>query len=181
MPSEIACATRMRRDFGHAGCLVRCPQRKTIEMSNPLQNGPKDDLANNRWIGVPMAASKLPARKKLIFHNPNGTAKIAVCPIGPNRTAFSSQALIVAVINGAGCVTILPHGQLEISGSAASGPQQQMGSAWVGIASAPGSALRSTSGNEARRLLIGIDIGSDDDEVLVAIFLQPACRTEARG
>jgi hypothetical protein len=41
--------------------------------------------------------------------------------------------------------------------------------------------LRSTSGNEARRLLIGIDIGSDDDEVLVAIFLQPACRTEARG
>jgi hypothetical protein len=82
-----------------------------------------------------------PARKKLIFHNPNGTAKIAVCPIGPNRTAFSSQALIVAVINGAGCVTILPYGQLEISGSAASGPQQQMGSAWVGIASAPGSAF----------------------------------------
>jgi hypothetical protein len=82
-----------------------------------------------------------PARKKLIFHNPNDSAKIAVCPIGPNRTAQSSQALIVAVINGAGCVTILPYGQLEISGSTASGPQQQMGSAWVGIASAPGSAF----------------------------------------
>jgi hypothetical protein len=82
-----------------------------------------------------------PARKKVVFHNPNDTAKIAVCPVGPNRTAFSSQALIVAVINGAGCVTILPYGQVEISGSTASGPQQQMGSAWVGIASAPGSAF----------------------------------------
>jgi hypothetical protein len=81
------------------------------------------------------------ARKKLIFHNPNDSAKIAVCPIGPNRTAQSSQALIVAVINGAGCLTILPYDRVEISGSTASGPQQQMGSAWVGIASAPSSAL----------------------------------------
>jgi hypothetical protein len=80
-------------------------------------------------------------RKKLIFHNPNDTAKIAVCPVGPNRTAQSSQALIVAVINGAGCSTLLPYQSVEISGSTASGPQQQMGSAWVGIASAPGSAF----------------------------------------
>jgi hypothetical protein len=82
-----------------------------------------------------------PARKKLIFHNPNDTAKIAVCPVGPNRTAQSSQALIVAVINGAGCSTLLPYQTIEVSGSTASGPQQAMGSAWVGIASAPGSAL----------------------------------------
>lgn len=82
-----------------------------------------------------------PARKKLIFHNPNDTAKIAVCPIGPNRTAQSSQALIVAVINGAGCLTLLPYQSQEISGSTASGPQQAMGSAWVGIASAGGSAI----------------------------------------
>jgi len=81
------------------------------------------------------------ARKKLIFHNPNDTAKIAVCPVGPNRTAQSSQTLIVAVINGAGCLTLLSYQSVEISGSTASGPQQQMGSAWVGIASAPGSAL----------------------------------------
>jgi hypothetical protein len=77
----------------------------------------------------------------LSFHNPNDIAKIAVCPIGPNRTAQSSQALIVAVINGAGCLTLLPYQSIEISGSTASGPQQQMGSEWVGIASAPGSAF----------------------------------------
>jgi len=64
-----------------------------------------------------------------------------VCPIGPNRAAQSSQTLIVAVINGTGCLTLLPYQSQEISGSTASGPQQAMGTAWVGIASAPGSAL----------------------------------------
>jgi hypothetical protein len=48
-----------------------------------------------------LAANTL--RRKLLFHNPNDQAKIAVCPIGPNRTAQSSQALVVAAINGAGC------------------------------------------------------------------------------
>ena len=81
------------------------------------------------------------ARKKVIFHNPNDTAKIAVCPVGPTRAVGGSQSLIVAVINGAGCATLLPYDRIEISGSTASGPQQSMGSAWVGIASAPGSAL----------------------------------------
>jgi hypothetical protein len=78
-----------------------------------------------------------PLRKKLIFHNPNDQAKIAVCPIGPNRAPQSGQALIVAVINGAGCTTLLPYDRYEVSGSTPSGPQQAMGSAWVGIASAP--------------------------------------------
>lgn len=78
------------------------------------------------------------ARKKLIFHNPNDTAKVAVCPIGPNR---STSGTITAVINGAGCITILPYDRVEISGSTASGPQQQMPSAWLGIASAGSSAL----------------------------------------
>lgn len=82
-----------------------------------------------------------PARKKLIFHNPNDVAKIAVCPVGPNRTAQASTALIVAVINGAGCITLLPYQTQEISGSTASGPQQAMGSAWVGIASAGSSPI----------------------------------------
>jgi hypothetical protein len=82
-----------------------------------------------------------PARKKLIFHNPNDTAKIAVCPVGPNWTAQSSQTAIVAVINGAGCSTLLPYMTIEVSGSTASGPQQTMSSAWVGIASAGGSAI----------------------------------------
>lgn len=80
-------------------------------------------------------------RKKLIFHNPNDTAKIAVCPVGPNRTAGSASTNVVAVINGAGCITILPYDRVEISGSTASGPQQAMPSAWVGIASAGSSAI----------------------------------------
>lgn len=78
------------------------------------------------------------ARKKLIFHNPNDTAKIAVCPLGPSR---SNGAAITAVINGAGCITILPYDRVEISGSSASGPQQSMPSAWLGIASAGGSFI----------------------------------------
>jgi hypothetical protein len=82
-----------------------------------------------------------PGRKKLSFHNPNDSAKVAVCPIGPTRAVGGSQSLIVAVINGAGCSTLLPYMTIEVSGSTASGPQQQMGSAWVGIASAPGAAL----------------------------------------
>ena len=82
-----------------------------------------------------------PARKKVIFHNPNDTAKIAVCPVGPTRAVGGSTALIVAAINGAGCITLLPYDRVEISGSTASGPQQSMGTAWVGIASAGGSPL----------------------------------------
>lgn len=82
-----------------------------------------------------------PARKKLIFHNPNDTAKVAVCPVGPTRAVGGSASQIVAAINGAGCITLLPYDRWEVSGSTASGPQQAMGSAWVGIASAGGSAL----------------------------------------
>lgn len=82
-----------------------------------------------------------PARKKLIFHNPNDSAKVAVCPVGPTRAVGGSASQIVAVINGAGCSTLLPYQTIEISGSTASGPQQAMGSAWVGIASAGSSAL----------------------------------------
>ena len=81
------------------------------------------------------------ARKKLIFHNPNDTAKIAVCPVGPTRAVGGSGSLIVAVVNGAGCLTLLPYQTMEVSGGTPSGPQQAMGSAWVGIASAGGSAL----------------------------------------
>jgi hypothetical protein len=81
------------------------------------------------------------ARKRVIFHNPNDTAKVAVCPVGPNRLAQSSTTPIVAVINGAGCITLLPYQTQEVSGSTASGPQQFMPSPWVGIASAGGSNL----------------------------------------
>jgi hypothetical protein len=82
-----------------------------------------------------------PLRKKLIFHNPNDAVKVAVCPVGPPRVASLGTGAVVAVINGAGCITILPYDRVEISGSTASGPQQSMPSAWVGIAGSPGSAL----------------------------------------
>ena len=86
-----------------------------------------------------------PARKKVIFHNPNATALIAVCPVGPTRMPSSppgpAGAPVVAAINGAGCLTLLPSQTQEITGGTPSGPQQQMGSAWVGIASAAGSAF----------------------------------------
>lgn len=82
-----------------------------------------------------------PARKKLIFHNPNDSAKVAVCPVGPTRAVGGSASQIVAVINGAGCITLLSYQTVEVSGSTASGPQQAMGSAWVGIASAGSSTI----------------------------------------
>jgi hypothetical protein len=82
-----------------------------------------------------------PNRKKLIFSNPNATALIAVCPVGPTRAVGGSPSLIVAAIGGPGCLTLLPYQTQEISGSTASGPQQAMGTAWVGIASAGSSAL----------------------------------------
>jgi hypothetical protein len=45
-------------------------------------------------------------------------------------------------INGPGCVTMLPYDRLPMDNAAAgSNPPLSMGSAWVGIASAPGSSL----------------------------------------
>jgi hypothetical protein len=82
-----------------------------------------------------------PLRKKILIHNPNDTAKIALCPSGPDRTPHGSQALIVAAINGAGCVTLLPYDRYEVTGGTPSGPQQDIRSAWVGVSSSPASAL----------------------------------------
>jgi hypothetical protein len=83
-----------------------------------------------------------PARKKLIFHNPNAAALVAVCPVGPNSAPQSPQTPIVAVIGGAGCITILPYDRVEIVGPVTGGSSgSQMGAAWVGIANAPGSPL----------------------------------------
>jgi hypothetical protein len=88
-----------------------------------------------------LAAEITPQRKKIIFHNPNDSAKIAVCPVGPPAISSLGTANITAVINGAGCVTILPYGSYEVPGIVGSGPQLSLTSAWVGIASAGGSAL----------------------------------------
>jgi flavoprotein len=80
-----------------------------------------------------------PARKRVIFVNPNATALVAVCPVGPARV--TGGVAVVAVINGAGCRTILPYDAFTVDGSGASGPQLYMPSAWVGIASAVSSSL----------------------------------------
>lgn len=81
-----------------------------------------------------------PARKRVMFINPNATASVAVCPIGPTRV--TGGVIVTAVINGAGCITILPYGNMTIDGGGnGSGPQIFIPSAWVGIASAGGSAL----------------------------------------
>jgi hypothetical protein len=79
-----------------------------------------------------------PARKRVIFVNPNATALVAVCPSGPSR---NTNVIVTAVINGAGCRTILPYDAFTVDGSGASGPQLYMPSAWVGIASAASSGL----------------------------------------
>jgi flavoprotein len=79
-----------------------------------------------------------PARKRVMFVNPNATALVAVCPFGPAR---NTNVAVVAAINGAGCRTILPYDAFTVDGSGASGPQLYMPSAWVGIASAVSSAL----------------------------------------
>ena len=77
-------------------------------------------------------------RKRVIFVNPNATALVAVCPAGPSCKDGSA---IAPAINGAGCRTILPYDLFTVDGSTASGPQQFMPSAWLGIASAGSSAL----------------------------------------
>jgi hypothetical protein len=79
------------------------------------------------------------ARKQLVFHNPNDQIRIAVCPLGPSRSA---GATVTAAINGAGCITILPYDRVTVSsGSPPGSPQAVEGVAWVGIASSGGAAL----------------------------------------
>jgi hypothetical protein len=68
-----------------------------------------------------------PARKKVIFHNPNDQAKIAVCPIGPGRAVGSSQSLIIAAINGAGSSQFFRTRALK----SAAAPRAARSSRWV--------------------------------------------------
>lgn len=81
-----------------------------------------------------------PARRRVMFINPNAAASVAVCPVGPTRV--TGGVTVTAVINGAGCITLLPYGNMTIDGGGGgSGPQIFIPSAWVGVASAGGSAL----------------------------------------
>jgi flavoprotein len=80
-----------------------------------------------------------PLRKRVIFVNPNATALVAVCPLGPAR---NTNVAVVAIINGAGCVTVLPYSSFTLDNGEGSGaPPLSIPSAWVGIASAASSGL----------------------------------------
>ena len=120
-----------------------------------------------------------PARKKVIFHNPNATALIAVCPVGPSRAVPFSPTLIVAAINGAGCLTLLPSQTQEISGSTASGPQQSMGSAWVGVASAAGSSFTALEFEEGELEHVEINEVMAAASQVSATSAQPAAAEQA--
>jgi hypothetical protein len=80
-----------------------------------------------------------PLRKRLIFANPNATALVAVCPAGPTRV--TGGVAVVAVINGAGCVTILPYDAFTVDAGEPGGPTLYMPSAWIGIGSTASTAL----------------------------------------
>lgn len=123
----------MRKLLGHlalAGAVVICLTADAAAQSPPYVYPITVTTASAQIL----AANS--ARKKLIFHNPNDQIKVAVCPLGPSRA--SGAAAITAAVNGAGCITILPYDRVEISGSTASGPQQAMPSAWLGIGSSSG-------------------------------------------
>jgi hypothetical protein len=80
-----------------------------------------------------------PLRKRVIFVNPNATALVAVCPLGPAR---NTNVAVVAIINGAGRVTVLPYSSFTLDNGEGSGaPPLSIPSAWVGIASAASSGL----------------------------------------
>lgn len=76
-------------------------------------------------------------RKRLIFYNPNPTAFIAFCPIGPYR----NDASITCAVNGAGSITLLPYGSFIIDAGTPSGPQLAMPQGWYGVANTASSAF----------------------------------------
>lgn len=78
------------------------------------------------------------SRKRVIFHNPNPSIFVAVCPDAPDR---SSGATFTATINGAGCITIVPLGEFVVDAGQSPGPVLTVSVGWRGIASAPGAAL----------------------------------------
>lgn len=67
-------------------------------------------------------------RQGILFHNPNSSASVAVCP-----ALDTAGNTVAAIINGGGSYTILPLSQLQITGNC--------GCAWNGIASASSSSL----------------------------------------
>jgi hypothetical protein len=74
-----------------------------------------------------------PQRGMVVFHNPNGTASIAFCPVGPAR---QSGAPFTCSVNGAGSITLLPYQSYTLAGGGING--LNLTSPWNGAASAGG-------------------------------------------
>ena len=77
------------------------------------------------------------ARRRIVFYNPNATAIIAFCPVGPGRNGTA----ITCAVNGAGSITLLPYASYTLDGGTPSGPPLAMGSAWNAIANTASSAF----------------------------------------
>jgi hypothetical protein len=75
-----------------------------------------------------------PSRKRIMFTNPNATAIIAVCP----AVSRVSGGNVSCTVNGAGSITVLPSGSIQIDGTGQNGT---IPSAWNAIADTVSSAL----------------------------------------
>jgi hypothetical protein len=76
-----------------------------------------------------------PARRRVIFFNPNPTAILAFCP-----ALTRGGAALTCAVNGTGSITLLPRATYVVDGGTPSGPALAMGSAWNAIADTASSA-----------------------------------------
>jgi hypothetical protein len=74
-----------------------------------------------------------PTRKRLTFHNPNATAKIAFCA----QTSRVDSSPITCAVNGAGAITLLPYAGLTVDSVVTS---NSLPSAFNAVADTPGAA-----------------------------------------
>ena len=80
-----------------------------------------------------VVAAANPARKKILFVNPNPVARIAVCPVASRL----SPSTLNCTVGGAGSITLLPYASfmIEQTGNSA------VGTSWNGISDTNASAL----------------------------------------
>lgn len=78
-----------------------------------------------------------PARKRIIFANPNAVAKIAVC----GAISRVNSAAIACTVGGAGSIVLLPYDRLVIEGIPAGGGGGAIPGAWNAISDTGGSAF----------------------------------------
>jgi hypothetical protein len=91
-------------------------------------------LAATVGTGAAQVVPANAARHRITFHNPNTTAKIAICPT-LGRTA------ITCAVGGAGSVTLLPYDRVTFDQPAAAGSSGSVPSPWNAISDTGGSAL----------------------------------------